>query len=76
MEKKLFCVIFTSRDEWDSPEVVFVNATDRDKAFLAALKKIGFTEEESEEVKAEGFFDDAVIEVDDIIDEDYESTEE
>jgi len=47
MEKVLFCVMFTSRDDWDSPTVVFVNATDRDKAYSAALKKIGFTEEEA-----------------------------
>lgn len=76
MNKILFCVMFTSQDDWDSPEVVFVNATDRDKAFSAALKKIGFTEDEAEAVKAEGSFNDLVIEVDDIIDEDYEPTEE
>ena len=76
MEKKLFCVMFTSREDWDSPTVVFVNATDRDKAFLAALKKIGFTEEEADEVKKEGEHDDVIIEVDDIIDEDYEPIEE
>ena len=76
MEKKLFCVMFTSQDDWDSPEAVFVNASDRDKAFSAALKKIGFTEEEAEAVKVEGSFNDLVIEVDDIIDEDYESIEE
>ena len=72
MEKKLFSVMFTSREDWDSPTVVFVNATDRDKAFSAALKKIGFTEEEAEETRVEGDHDDVVIEVDDIIDEDYE----
>lgn len=76
MEKKLFCVMFTSQDDWDSPEAVFVNAADRDKAFSAALKKIGFTEDEAEAVKVEGGFNDLVIEVDDIIDEDYEPTEE
>lgn len=72
MEKTLFCVMFTSRDDWDSPTVVFVTATDRNKAYVAALKKIGFTEEEAEETRGEGDHDDVVIEVDDIIDEDYE----
>ena len=76
MEKKLFCVMFTSQDDWDSPTVVFVNATDRNKAHSAALKKIGFTEEEAEEMKKQGNHDDVVIEVDDIIEEDYEPTEE
>ncbi len=76
MEKKLFCVMFTSRDDWDSPTVVFVNATDRDKAYGAALRKIGFTEEEAEETKEDGEHDDVIIEVDDVIDEDYQPTEE
>lgn len=76
MEKKLFCVMFTSRDDWDSPTVVFVNATDIDKAYSAALKKIGFTEDEAEEMREEGDHDDVIIEVDDIIDEDYEPSEE
>ena len=76
MEKVLFCVMFTSRDDWDSPTVVFVNATDRDKAYLAALKKIGFTEDDAEKTKLGGDHDDVVIEVDDIIDEDYEPIEE
>jgi hypothetical protein len=68
--------MFTSRDDWDSPTVVFVNATDRDKAYSAALKKIGFTEDEAEEMREEGDHDDVIIEVDDIIDEDYEPSEE
>lgn len=76
MEKKLFCVMFTSRDEWDSPTVVFINATDRDKAYDAALRKIGFTEEEAEDIKEDGEHDDIIIEVDDAIDEDYQPTEE
>lgn len=76
MKKVLFCVIFTSRDDWDSPTVVFVNATDRDRAYFAALKKIGYTEEEAEEMREEGDHDDVIIEVDDIIDEDYEAPEE
>lgn len=76
MEMILFCVMFTSRDDWDSPTVVFVNATDRDKAYSAALKKIGFTEDEAEEMREEGDHDDVIIEVDDIIDEDYEPSEE
>ena len=76
MEKKLFCVMFTSLDDWDSPTVVFVNATDRDKAYDAALRKIGFTEEEAEDIKEDGEHDDIIIEVDDVIDEDYQPTEE
>ena len=76
MEKKLFCVMFTSRDDWDSPTVVFVNATDRDKAYDAALRKIGFSEEEAEDIKEDGEHDDIIIEVDDVIDEDYQPTEE
>lgn len=76
MNKILFCVMFTSRDDWDSPTVVFVNATDRDKAYDAALRKIGFTEEEAEEIKEDGAHDDVIIEVDDIIEEDYQPTEE
>jgi len=55
---------------------VFVKATDRDKAYFAALKKIGYTEEEADEMKEQGDHDDVIIEVDDIIDEDYEPTEE
>jgi hypothetical protein len=55
---------------------VFVKATDRDKAYSAALKKIGFTEEEAEEMREEGDHDEVIIEVDDIIDEDYEPSEE
>lgn len=76
MEKKLFCVMFTSQDDWDSPTVVFVNATDRDKAYDAALRKIGFTEDEAEQIKEDGHHDDVIIEVDDVIDEDYQPTEE
>jgi hypothetical protein len=76
MEMILFCVMFTSRDDWDSPTVVFVKATDRDKAYFAALKKIGFTEEEADEMREEGDHDDVIIEVDDIIDENYEPLEE
>lgn len=76
MEKKLFCVMFTSQDDWDSPTVVFVNATDRDKAYSAALRKIGFSEEEAEEIKSDGHHDDIIIEVDDAIDEDFQPTEE
>lgn len=76
MEKKLFCVMFTSQDDWDSPTVVFVNATDRDKAYDAALRKIGFTEEEAEVIKEDGKHDDVIIEVDDVIEEDYQPTEE
>ena len=68
--------MFTSRDDWDSPTVVFVNATDRDKAYDAALRKIGFTEEEAEDIKEDGEHDDIIIEVDDVIDEDYQPTEE
>ena len=76
MEKKLFCVMFTSQDDWDSPTVVFVNATDRDKAYSAALRKIEFTEEEADEIKSDGQHDDIIIEVDDMIDEDFQPTEE
>jgi SpoVK/Ycf46/Vps4 family AAA+-type ATPase len=76
MEKKLFCVMFTSQDDWDSPTVVFVNATDRDKAYDAALRKIGFTEEEAEVIKEDGKHDDVIIEADDVIEEDYQPTEE
>ena len=76
MEKKLFCVMFTSHDDWDSPTVVFVNATDRDKAYDAALRKIGFTEEEAEVIKEDGQHNDVIIEVDDVIEEDYQPTEE
>jgi 5-formaminoimidazole-4-carboxamide-1-beta-D-ribofuranosyl 5'-monophosphate synthetase len=76
MKKILFCVMFTSQEDWDSPSVVFVNATDRDKAYFAALKKIGFTEEEADEMKEQGHHDDVIIVVEDIIDEDYEPTEE
>jgi len=76
MEKKLFCVMFASQDDWDSPTVVFVNATDRDKAYSAALRKIGFTEEEADEIKSDGQHDDIIIEVDDMIDEDFQPTEE
>lgn len=76
MKKVLFCVMFTSRDDWDSPTVVFVNATDRDRAYFAALKKIGYTEEEADEMREEGDHDDVIIKVDDIIDEDYEDPEE
>lgn len=68
--------MFTSRDDWDSPTVVFVNATDRDKAYDAALRKIGFSEEEAEDIKEDGEHDDIIIEVDDVIDEDYQPTEE
>ncbi len=76
MEMILFCVMFTSREDWDSPTVVFVKATDRDKAYFAALKKIGFTEEEADEMREEGDHDDVIIEVDGVIDENYESSEE
>jgi hypothetical protein len=76
MKKILFCVMFTSQDDWDSPTVVFVNATDRDKAYDAALRKIGFTEEEAEQIKEDGQHNDVIIEVDDVIEEDYQPTEE
>jgi hypothetical protein len=76
MEKKLFCVIFTSQEDWDSPTVVFINATDRHKAYSAALRKIGFTENEAEEIKSDGQHDNVIIEVDDVIDEDFQPTEE
>lgn len=75
MKKILFCVMFTNQEYWDSPTVFFVNATDRDKAYFAALRKIGFSEEAAESMKAQGHHDDVVIEVDDIIDEDYTTPE-
>ena len=57
------------------------------EAFLALVEAIGdalyillsdetFTEEEAEETKEDGEHDDIIIEVDDVIDEDYQPTEE
>ena len=47
--KKLWLVIFTSRDDWDSPNVITVRASGRDDAFTKACAQLGHTEEEVEE---------------------------
>jgi hypothetical protein len=65
--KKLFCVTFTNQEDWDSPVILHVRATDRDSALKIALNKIEFTEEEADTMTEEGLNDYLVIEVDDII---------
>ena len=68
--KKLFCVTLTSREDWDSPEILFVRTSDRDKALGLALAKLSTTIVEHDEMVASGEFDSVVIEVEDIIEDD------
>jgi hypothetical protein len=62
-ETKMWAVMFTSRDDWDSPTVKFVKAKTQDEAFDKGLILIGYTENEVERMIEEGEHDHCVIEV-------------
>jgi len=51
---KKFAVLFLSREDWDSPEVVFVEANDSEEAESVALDKLGFSEEELYDMTSTG----------------------
>jgi hypothetical protein len=70
MEKKLFCVAFTTRDDWENPKIYHVRAEDRNRAVELAGQKLGYSSiDEIDEMLLEGDFDYLVIEVDEIIEE-------
>jgi hypothetical protein len=48
---KKFCVLFLSQEDWAEPGVVFVDAESEDDAYVLAIEKVGYTEEEVEEVE-------------------------
>jgi hypothetical protein len=68
MEKKLYCVAFTTRDDWENPTIYHVRAEDRYTAIEEAGKKMGYDSiNEIDEMVEKGDFDYLAIEVDDII---------
>jgi hypothetical protein len=67
--KKLFCVTFTSRDEWDSPTILFIRTDDRDKALEIASHKMEYSEDEVDDMVLSGEYDYLIVEVDDVIDD-------
>jgi hypothetical protein len=60
---KKFCVLFLSREDWDEPEVVFVDAESEDDAYMLGLEKVGYTEEEVEEMLDYGSYSIEIKEV-------------
>jgi hypothetical protein len=62
-ETKMWAVMFTSRDDWDSPTVKFIKAKTQEEAFNKALTLIGYTEDEVDEMIETGEHDHVTIEV-------------
>jgi len=62
-EMKMWAVMFTSMDDWDSPTVKFVKAKTQDEAFNKALTLIGYTEEDVDVMVETGEHDHVTIEV-------------
>ncbi|CAB4159412.1 hypothetical protein UFOVP699_148 [uncultured Caudovirales phage] len=60
---KKFCVLFLSQEDWEAPGVVFVDAESEDAAYLLALEKVGYTEEEVEAMLDEGDYSIDIKEV-------------
>ena len=60
---KKFCVLFLSQEDWSEPGVVFVDAETDDDAYNLGLKKIGYTEEEIEEMQEYGNYSIEIKEV-------------
>jgi hypothetical protein len=60
---KKFCVLFLSQEDWDEPHVVFVDAESSDDAYVLGLEKIGYTEEDVEEMQSYGNYSIEVKEV-------------
>ena len=60
---KKFCVLFLSQEDWSEPGVVFVDAETADDAYDLGLKKIGYTEEEVEEMQEYGNYSIEIKEV-------------
>lgn len=60
---KKFCVLFLSQEDWDEPGVVFVEAETEDDAYDLGLKKIGYTEDEIEEMQEYGNYSIEIKEV-------------
>jgi hypothetical protein len=60
---KKFCVLFLSREDWDDPEVIFVEGKDENDAHILALEKMGYSEEEEEEIMESGVYAVKVREV-------------
>lgn len=49
--QKTFCVALLSGEDWDEPNIVFVEAEDEDQAWDMGLEKFGYSEEEFEEAR-------------------------
>jgi hypothetical protein len=60
---KKFCVLFLSAEDWSEPGVVFVDAENADSAYFLALEKVGYSEEEVEEMLEYGNFSIEIKEV-------------
>lgn len=61
--KKLYCVAFLGREDWDCPTIVHVLASDEDTALKKAVKKISFTKREVEEMVDNGSYSVEIQEV-------------
>ncbi len=60
---KKFCVLFLSREDWDRPVIVFVDADTEEDAHILGLEKIGYSEEEDIEMRESGEYEVKVREV-------------
>jgi hypothetical protein len=60
---KKFCVLFLSQKDWNKPYVVFVDAESSNDAYVLGLEKIGYTEEDVEEIQSYGNYSIKVKEV-------------
>lgn len=60
---KKFCVLFLSREDWEAPGVVFVDAESADDAYFLALEQVGYTDEEVEEMLGDGDYSIEIKEV-------------
>ena len=69
--KKLFCAAFTSRDEWDNPTILFIRAENVDKALKLVLNRMGYSEDEFDDMLSSGEYDYLIVEVDDVIEEEF-----
>ena len=67
--KKLWLVIFTSQEDWDSPTVVTVRAENSNEAYAKAIAHLEYDDDEVQEKVADedSGFDYCVIEADEII---------
>ena len=70
--KKLYCIVLTNPEEWDSPTVMHARATNSYEASKIAFESMGYDVEEIDMkiMLSNGSIDYIVVEVDTIIEAD------